>query len=589
MRVLFKIIYLVLFLPLLFVTGCSSDKIASNNDEVYAHQYEAMLILRELGDNIEQYNLSGMSLGDALLKGVKEISENPKVKEAYPFDSNYAHITMNTGIKTKLTLLPVDENGMALFRGGPSKDGARFSKILEENIGECKGVENKTVLVYHPFVDLVSWAQLSGKEELEQYKKDGVIDDYKIVLHEKCTYDIIKTFKDYGLVVISTHGHPDGFSFQESGSKPEFEEWMKSEDEMVEHLKQTQDQLLTDQIKLGLMYLEMTKPYVPSEGLPQMWEEDGYRPGYSLGINSPLISQWDLSNTIVAGMFCNSGYESRQGLHPEVIPVAKAFEEANTRTYYGFQYLSGVSQTVDDEFARSCERTLYNNLFGEKDSTGIAHLNENGEEFSDEASFKYYKNRPRNYFRLVNGSEEYCFEGCGVTLTDKRDGEKYKTVCIGDQTWMAQDLKYNIGNSWCYDNKQINCDSIGRIYDWESAFNACPEGWHLPSKSEWDTLIINLGGMNVAGGKMKTISGWNSPNIGANNSSNFNSKSAGWYNPTNGFNNLGLNTLYWTSSEVDSKTVYGLMLSNSTEAVYFTQFAEKTSGYSCRCVKDKRE
>jgi len=71
-----------------------------------------------------------------------------------------------------------------------------------------------------------------------------------------------------------------------------------------------------------------------------------------------------------------------------------------------------------------------------------------------------------------------------AAFVDKRDGKSYKTVKIGNQMWMAENLNYNAANSVCYDNKPANCTKYGRLYNWETAKEACPVGWHLPSDEE---------------------------------------------------------------------------------------------------------
>jgi len=100
------------------------------------------------------------------------------------------------------------------------------------------------------------------------------------------------------------------------------------------------------------------------------------------------------------------------------------------------------------------------------------------------------------------------------SLIDTRDGKKYKTVKIGNQTWMAENLNYEAKNSKCYDNKQENCTKYGRLYDWSTAMKACPSGWHLPSKDEWQELVDLAGGNLVAGKKLKTKNNWGTDDYG---------------------------------------------------------------------------
>jgi uncharacterized protein (TIGR02145 family) len=99
------------------------------------------------------------------------------------------------------------------------------------------------------------------------------------------------------------------------------------------------------------------------------------------------------------------------------------------------------------------------------------------------------------------------------SFTDTRDKKKYKTVKIGTQTWMAENLNYNPNRaSGCYDNKPANCTKYGRIYYGSFEPNEiCPNGWHLPSNWEWQTLVDFAGGKE-AGKNLKAKSGWNKGN-----------------------------------------------------------------------------
>ena len=79
-------------------------------------------------------------------------------------------------------------------------------------------------------------------------------------------------------------------------------------------------------------------------------------------------------------------------------------------------------------------------------------------------------------------------------FVDPRDAERYRIVTIGDQEWMAENLRFaSAGESRCYEDEAANCERFGRLYRWPAAVEACPERWRLPSEDDWQHLERHLG------------------------------------------------------------------------------------------------
>ena len=167
------------------------------------------------------------------------------------------------------------------------------------------------------------------------------------------------------------------------------------------------------------------------------------------------------------------------------------------------------------------------------------------------------------------------------TFTDTRDNQTYKWVKIGNQVWMAENLNYHTGESWCYDQQKRNCKMFGRLYSREVAKNSCPKGWHLPNNEEWIALTDFLGGKDIAGGKMKESGTniWSSPNTGATNSSGFSALPSGYRSGSGAFFGLLFGSYFWSSTKAS-----GRKLSYDIKTIYTYSF--KTSGASLRCIKD---
>jgi len=195
---------------------------------------------------------------------------------------------------------------------------------------------------------------------------------------------------------------------------------------------------------------------------------------------------------------------------------------------------------------------------------------------------------------------------------DPRDGQIYETVVVGNQTWFAENLNYNIGINWCYGDNPSNCITYGRLYNWatimygEASSNTvpsgvqgiCPDGWHLPSDEEWKILEGNTDtqygvgdpewdengyrGYN-AGKNFKTSTNWSS-NMGTN-TVGF-SALPGGYRPTDGnFYELGASGYWWSSTDNGSTDAWFRILYYNHDRVYRDKYY-KGYGFSVRCVRD---
>ncbi|MDR1812995.1 MAG: fibrobacter succinogenes major paralogous domain-containing protein [Candidatus Fibromonas sp.] len=140
------------------------------------------------------------------------------------------------------------------------------------------------------------------------------------------------------------------------------------------------------------------------------------------------------------------------------------------------------------------------------------------------------------------------------TFTDPRDGKVYRTVKIGDQVWMAENLNFDCPGSKYYDNDPENAEKYGRLYDWEMAKNICPPGWHLPSKEEWQTLVNFAGGNIIAGEKLKAKNSWNDhkgkPGCGTDDFG-FSALAGGYSAPGGRFSFIGNYCSWWSASECE--------------------------------------
>lgn len=177
---------------------------------------------------------------------------------------------------------------------------------------------------------------------------------------------------------------------------------------------------------------------------------------------------------------------------------------------------------------------------------------------------------------VTDSTTVYVGPGTG-SLTDY-DGNTYATVRIGSQWWMAENFKglhtasgEIITGVYTYDNNEDNVAIYGRLYTWEAALNASPDGWHLPSNSEWDMLISTVGSNPID----KLVDG---------GSTGFNVKYGGLVEEGN-YDYLGVFGVFWTSTQADA-THAGIRLFANSESNVLVYNAPVDGGKSVRYIKD---
>lgn len=174
------------------------------------------------------------------------------------------------------------------------------------------------------------------------------------------------------------------------------------------------------------------------------------------------------------------------------------------------------------------------------------------------------------------------------TFIDSRDNKTYKTVKIGAQTWMAENLAYKASSGcWAYNNDVNIVTTYGYLYNWETAITVCPTGLQLPSDSEWSILTDYFGDESVVGGKLKETdtTHWNSPNARATNESGFTALPGGDRYENGNFRNIGKDGSWWSSTEFNSDDFWYRYLIYDYSSIGRDHYS-KTNGFSVRCIKD---
>lgn len=263
-----------------------------------------------------------------------------------------------------------------------------------------------------------------------------------------------------------------------------------------------------------------------------------------------------------------------------------------------FFALFAIFSCAEIEFDNSCDEksSKYDKQLCAENSI-IAEISSSNVEFSSSSEEGGSSSSEEVYIYVpVSGSSG--------TFTDARDNKIYKYVKIGSQYWMAENLNYAAGgkcygeNSRFYDEESgtyiefqeieisFNCETFGFLYDWDTAKEICPDGWHIPSDSDWNALMTSVDGSSTAGKFLKDANNWNNNvSISDQDASGFSALPGGrgGYSTDgfNDFNDLGDFGYWWSSS---NRGDY-LSIGNSSDAAVSGN-DDKKSLFSVRCLQD---
>ncbi len=194
-----------------------------------------------------------------------------------------------------------------------------------------------------------------------------------------------------------------------------------------------------------------------------------------------------------------------------------------------------------------------------------------------------------------------------TSIFDRRDQARYKTVAVGEDVWMAENLRYAAPGSFCYQNNDDRCRSYGRLYTWTVAMNlpqdyidnssaggiqpehqgVCPDGWHVPTNEEWtalgeNALVLQKGGIGSA---LKNKEGWASGSAGITAASGFNALPSG-NRYGEDYSELGSSTYFWAAAGGDGMGgAYWYLVNNKDDFLNAEDF--DNASFSLRCIKNK--
>lgn len=588
-------------LPLLFFlilfASCMKDKSPDGDDADLAEVAE---MLKELDSEFFRIGAElGSSPEEALIGLQIWASQQAGIEQAVVEDSAYLHVIMNSGLACMYSIIYENDEGIALTRGGGSSTSTLQTFFGD---GDCaKPITNRKVLIFS--AGHKEFYQGSEQDVIKQRIEAAGLDlEVTLLKDQQCSIDRLATFGDYGLVIINTHGMTSGFML---GVFLDLTDLDRLPDRIGNAINEQLGPEMTNLLRKDDVMLGFNRKLQLSDLSDWFQQPMGFG-NYAIYVTTRYLEKlppW--SNTIVMGNMCYSAYNIPATPYLTRTPIRVAMLAKGISTYYAYAFGTDRSLAVTNSFAKDMEKKIVERLIEQNDSTGVAHLNPAGEEFSD------YEQAQLKFRQFADPG--YCYDNCagGNTLTDPRDGEEYPTVCIAGKVWMAANLRYNTGTNRCYDNEEANCETYGRYYKWETVMGGasasstspsgvqgvCPPGWHVPSQEEWREMLLAVDETRPVPAFHNAIYSpelWTTLPFEYENTTGLSIIPTGRcdFAVSGGFSQFGLSASYWTTDEADfdpESFAKFIMFNPPPASPIFSGDANSSKlfgGHSCRCVKN---
>jgi uncharacterized protein (TIGR02145 family) len=171
---------------------------------------------------------------------------------------------------------------------------------------------------------------------------------------------------------------------------------------------------------------------------------------------------------------------------------------------------------------------------------------------------------------------------------DPRDKQKYRTIKVGSRLWLADNLNYKMDGSFCYKDDESQCMAYGRLYTWDAAVNACPQGFHLPTDDDFQSLWQAAGADFNAAYLLKAAYGWSGETNGSD-TLKFSAMPAGNRFDDETYGNLSKFAFFWSSEASKEKQNARVWYMTSKSMAFSFMNKPKIFGFSVRCVQSAKK